>query len=179
MPSHQALEAALTDASAGVSAAGSHGMLCAQLCAPKAFDAALWLREVLGVGTVSKPAMEQCAALLGALTLATTRQMDEGEYALRLLLPEDERALPERVDALSQWCEGFLYGLGLGGLEDPGTLGPAGSEFVSDLSAICRAEAAEGGELDEQAYTELVEYVRVGALVVSEALRETAGGKGV
>ena len=38
---------------------------------------------------------------------------DEMEF--ELLLPDDDAPLEQRATALSQWCQGFLYGFGTGG----------------------------------------------------------------
>ncbi len=79
------------------------------------------------------------------------------------LLPDDDEPLAERATALAQWCQGFLYGLGTGRLnsidELPGEVG----EIVHDLTEISRATPGEEDptEDDEQAYAELVEFVRV------------------
>ena len=42
------------------------------------------------------------------------------------LLPDDEAPLADRADALSQWCQGFLYGLGSGTASDPGKVSSRG-----------------------------------------------------
>lgn len=172
-PSHEAIARALDAAEAGAGAAESHGMLCAQLCSPSRFDLQGWLADVYGVEPGGPAEVGRCTRLLEALWRATRAQLGEGECDLRLLLPEDNRPLPERVTALGQWCEGFIYGLGLTGLRDLSGLGPTGAEFLADLQAISRVDAAgPAGEVDEAAFEELAEYVRLGAMVVHETLHE-------
>ena len=106
------------------------------------------------------------------LTLA---QLCDEALAFQPLLPADEAALHERVEALSQWCQGFLYGLGESGWSP----GPAASEDVQeilrDLYKIARAGVSKGEENEEgeRAYAELVEFVRVSVLLIRAHLSES------
>jgi uncharacterized protein YgfB (UPF0149 family) len=67
---------------------------------------------------------------------------------------------------------GFLYGLGTGQISDLEALNGDVGEIVRDFTEISRAsgEAAEADESNEQAYAELVEFIRVAAQVVFEEL---------
>jgi uncharacterized protein YgfB (UPF0149 family) len=89
-----------------------------------------------------------------------------------LLLPGEEAALPERADALGSWCQGFLLGLSLGGVQDIGKLPGDAAEVVRDMVELSRAGSYElsGSDEDENAYAELLEYVRTGALLVNEEM---------
>lgn len=178
-PGFEALARALDAARAGSTAPEVHGMLCAQLCSPRPFDAEGWLGDVFGAEPGTPAALERCSGLLAALARETSAELAGGEFALRLLLPGDEQPLAERAAALGEWCEGFLYGLGLAGPVNPRDFGREGAEFLADLGAICRVDARGAeGELDEAAFAELVEYVRAGAALVREALHEAAAGGG-
>jgi uncharacterized protein YgfB (UPF0149 family) len=70
---------------------------------------------------------------------------------------------------------GFLTGLASGGQFE--TLSEEASEAIEDLQQIARAEltAAENGvadnEDDEQALAEIIEYVRIVALMMREDFR--------
>jgi len=73
-----------------------------------------------------------------------------------------------------QWCDGFLFGLGAGEIKDFAQLPDDVNEISHDLAEISRAyHEDESTEADELAYAELIEYVRVGVLVIYEALRLT------
>ena len=73
---------------------------------------------------------------------------------------------------LGEWCQGFLYGLGSGPLSDATKLPGEVGEIVRDLSEITRVgvDGGESLESNEVAYTELVEFVRVGVQLVFEEL---------
>ena len=89
-----------------------------------------------------------------------------------LLLPPDEEPLAVRTAALAEWCQGFLYGLGAGGIPDARRLEGDAGELVRDFAEISRASvgSSEDQEADENAYGELVEFVRVGVQLLFEEL---------
>jgi hypothetical protein len=89
-----------------------------------------------------------------------------------LLLPGDETPVTERATALGQWCQGFLYGLGSSPLPDVDQLPEEVAEIVRDLTALTQigVDADEPLEESEQAYAELVEFVRVGVQLLHDEL---------
>lgn len=112
--------------------------------------------------------------LLQDLYDETMRQLNDDEYGFSLLLPNDEQPLRIRTEALVEWCDGFLFGLGAGEIKDFAQLPDDVNEISHDLAEISRAyHEDENTEADEAAYAELVEYVRVGVLVIYEALQLT------
>ncbi|MDH3589591.1 MAG: UPF0149 family protein, partial [Gammaproteobacteria bacterium] len=69
------------------------------------------------------------------------------------------------------WCQGFLFGLTVGGIEAGRALPGDVAEVVGDFSRVSEAvHSGEAEEEDEQSYVELCEYVRVGAQLVFEEL---------
>ena len=54
--------------------------------------------------------------MLGQLYLATRNQLSDDGLEFTPFLPEDSAALAERAQALVEWCEGLLYGLGMAGV---------------------------------------------------------------
>jgi uncharacterized protein YgfB (UPF0149 family) len=91
-----------------------------------------------------------------------------GGMDLNLLLPHEDAALPERVDALGRWTEGFLVGFGNGtaGMKDS-DLSPALQEALSDLSAISNVEVPEEDVEEEEAlFQQVAEHSRMAALMV-------------
>lgn len=66
-----------------------------------------------------------------------------------------------------------MWGLGLGGIQDEAKLPGDVNEVMRDMSEISRLRFADqgGGNEDETAYAEIVEYVRMAALLVYEELR--------
>jgi yecA family protein len=115
--------------------------------------------------------VRECVQSLDALARATAEQLNDAVLGFELVLPEDERSLAERTGELAAWVQGFLYGLGLGGAEQILARGGDAAEILRDFEQIARA-SLEGAptEADENAFAELVEYVRVGVLLINEEL---------
>ena len=159
-----------------------HGSLCGLLCASDAVKGAAWVNQVLA-GRLELPEAEspplqggapgEGHALLLILYKETAGQLDDPEYGFSLLLPDDGAPLAQRVESLSHWCQGFLAGLGLGGLQDQSKLPGDSHEVMRDFVEISRLGHGEDGESneDETAFAEIVEYVRMAALLVYEELR--------
>ena len=93
------------------------------------------------------------------------------------LLPDDDAPLAERADALSQWCQGFLYGLGSGTTSDPANVSTEAGEIIRDLTEITHVgvDADEQKEENEVAFAEVVEFVRVGVQLLFVELAPARG----
>ena len=161
--------AALAGVDANLSAAEAQGMLCGLFCSPETPDAARWIAQVLdGLSPKGEPAREVLEAL-STLYQDTRDRLENDSLEFELLLPDDEQPISRRAAALGQWCEGFLFGLGLAGSHDPARLPREANEVISDLTEIARVDTdAEADEDSEIAYTELVEYLRAATLLVRE-----------
>ncbi len=162
------LEQALSGPTVNLAVAEAHGALCGALCATAGYGVEDWIQEVLPDGSASL----RLRNLLAGVYTRTLEELTGPMFEFTPLLPDDERALEARVAALSDWCGGFLYGLGIGRIAAPDQLAGEVGEIIKDFSEISRAEVAppDGEEANEAAYAELVEFVRAGALVVFEEL---------
>lgn len=176
---YRALQTGLAEVAAEKTAPEAHGMLCGMLSTPGETEQARWIAEVLAN---TAPKGEPAERLLRALTdvfESTRTALGDGNLTFAPLLPPDDAPLTERATALGEWCEGFLFGLGLGGLTSRASLPSEAGEVVSDFGEIARVDAeADLGEAGESAYAELTEYVRMGALLVRENLVAAPGGSG-
>jgi hypothetical protein len=145
-----------------------HGTLCGLLAASD-LDREAWLTRLGAVKDSERDdrADEDLVDLLTSLHQATEAQLRDPELGFQLCLPGDEHGLPMRAEALAHWCQGFVYGIGLCRL--PGSWLGAGEtrEFLRDLTAISNADAEQTDDDDEEAaFAELVEYVRVGVMLL-------------
>jgi uncharacterized protein len=150
-------------------AADMHGLLCGMLCGPGAISEDDWLDEVVQTVEESDPVVAGQRPVLRALFEETRRQLDSADLDFLVLLPDDETPLAVRGDAFRSWCEMFLLGLSAAGLEAGAGLSEDVSEIIADISEFTRLDEddVESEEL-EVAYAELVEYARVGALLINE-----------
>jgi len=118
----------------------------------------------------------ECESMLDALCANTWRQLVERQSEFELLLPDDQDSTSSRAAALGQWCEGFLHGLvsekHSEELKKRLTADPL-ADIIKDMLQITRA-MAEDDEADEEenAYAELVEYLRVAAQLTYEELAD-------
>ena len=156
-----------------LSPAECHGGLAGLLCATDTISSAQWADEVLAERAAAPDGSTADAiTALRGLYDATVDQLEDAEYGFTLLLPADTESLAERAEALSQWCQGFLWGLGLGGIQDEAKLPGDVNEVMRDMSEISRLNfATTGSNDDETAFAEIVEYVRMAVLLIYEELR--------
>ncbi|MEM9304093.1 MAG: UPF0149 family protein [Pseudomonadota bacterium] len=175
-PNYTTLEHALRDDDAGLRPAELHGLLVAALTAANDVAPDAWLSAAFGEAIDPGELEDGLRDQLGELYAWTRGTLDDSDLEFRLLLPDDEDPLPERVEALGEWCTGYLAGLGTVGVSEDTPLEGEVGEFVADLSQMARAglEADADAEEDEVAFFELVEYARVGAMLVFETLRGPA-----
>ena len=102
----------------------------------------------------------------------TRKQLNNPEMNFTLLLPADEVSLEKRVGAVADWCDGFLYGLALVGINVETNLPRTSAEFIIDITEITKAWIGKDyDEQDEVAYAEIVEYLRMGVLLFAEELQ--------
>lgn len=136
-----------------------------------------WLRTVLEEADASNGAARDCATLLETLFAETHRQLADRLSQFMPLLPQDGDSTPDRAAALARWCEGFLHGLVSDvrseHLKERLAQEPL-SDIIRDLLEMTRAtaDADSEEEADEEAYVELVEYLRVAVQLAYEELAE-------
>ncbi len=154
-------------------AAECHGLLCGMLCTMEQLNPVDWLDVTLTGNEQDEETRQQLQQPLLELFQETSRQFDSSDFDFHPLLPDDQTGLEPRVEALGHWCQGFLSGLSVGGIQQLENLPGELPEIVKDIEEIAQAERYElaGDEEDESAYTELVEYVRMGVLLFREEFR--------
>ena len=91
------------------------------------------------------------------------------------LIVDEDSPLADRTDSLAAWCYGFLATLGdQQPLRDQ--LSDDSFEALHDLEQISQATSDDENELEEEAFYELHEYVRVAAsLIVTELVTPRTG----
>lgn len=153
-----------------------HGVACGLLCrrADSSLDAFVGLLDMLEIVVAPGAGLKMS---LDELLNSTRAQLADEDMGLSLWLPDDDEILEERTIALSQWCSGFLAGLGSSGDESLKAMSDDANEALRDLEQISRAEVADTSESedDEIAFAEIVEYIRVIILMIREDLRGPDG----
>ncbi len=155
--------------------AEGHGCLCGALCTTQHYPFDRWLDEIIPDVEDASDGDRRALNLLFTDTLNALRS-DSMEF--EPLLPDDDATLELRATALSQWCQGFLYGFGSAQPQKGEGLPPDVEEILRDLTHISRATVAaeDAGEEEESAYAEVVEYVRAGVQLIHDELTAVRAG---
>ncbi|MDE2148376.1 MAG: UPF0149 family protein [Gammaproteobacteria bacterium] len=167
-PSYRQVEEALAQLGVRPTPAEVHGLICGALCIAQtpAVRPLTLLGERVAGDTIS-------AAVLDALRDASAAALADPQAGLTLLLPDDEVPLAQRTRALAAWCDGFLFGVAGRSELELERCSEEVREVVGDFVEFTRAALREGddAEVEEGAYAELVEYIRVGAQLMFMELR--------
>jgi len=161
-PAHTRLQEALSAAGATADAAEAHGTLCSLVCLHGSRAGAVWIESLFGREPVAADTRRALLEFAGE----TAAELEDPAFPFAPLLPGDGHPMTERASAMAHWTQGFLHGFGEAGsrpaLAERLRQEPL-AELLSDLSEITKATADDGTELesDEEAWAELVEYLRV------------------
>ncbi|NNF52465.1 MAG: UPF0149 family protein [Gammaproteobacteria bacterium] len=173
---YQVLDDLLLGADAECDAAECHGVLTGLACsgAPGGIDK--WLVQLTGDLDPADAKVAECRAVIAQAFNNCCTDLESELMSFELMLPDDSESLSVRAAAIGRWCQGFLFGLSLGGLPDLESLPGDVAEIIRDLSEISRASTDEGNdeEEDERAFIEIAEFVRVSVQLVHEELQAPA-----
>jgi hypothetical protein len=155
--------------------AEAHGTLAGALCSSRDYGLIEWLREILPDDSPDEEALQ--TPVLQSVYDAMVRSLGSADSDFQPLLPDDASPLSSRADALSSWCQGFLYGLGSGTTGDPSSVSAEAGEIIRDLTEITHVgvEAGDDTEENEVAFAEVVEFVRVGVQLLFVELAPARG----
>jgi uncharacterized protein YgfB (UPF0149 family) len=136
------------------SAAEIHGVMTGMLCVDDGFSCQQWLGNAFGDG--EDELHEGQLGVLHELWDETQDLLNAEDYGFDMFLPDEDDGLIQRGEALGEWCQGFLLGIGFG-------IGDAKwpeecTEVLKDIMQISQLDA-EGGSDDD--LSELIEYVRI------------------
>jgi len=173
---YEEITAALERFGIAADAAECQGSISAMACmnGPSGFQ--LWLdsyleglQERLNQGdALAKETFDLMQGLYQRVCL----QLQNGEFEYALFLPDDEIDLELRTEAMAHWSQGFLMGLQYSGVTDLSKFTGELAEIIDDVTEISQVSAGQldYSEEEEQSYTELVEYLRVGVMLFNETL---------
>ena len=172
LPPYEDLDNALQTLDFGKRVSELHGFLCGAVALdisyPLDTSITTMAPDLAGL-TISN----EISDLLEHVFESVRAQMTDPVLQLDLLIPDsDESDLTVRVNALASWCDGFLFGLANAGLQETSSLPEDTKEILLDLTRISQLNGADSGDEDEEiSFNELLEYVRMSALLVAEELQ--------
>ena len=164
------VQSTLEGLGANLDAAEAHGTLCALLLEDT--DLPTWLGHCLDDLPDSGDVLaSERLAVLEQLYALTRAQFSSDELGLEILLPDEDDDFGLRLLGLVSWCQGYLYGFGVLGAQLQEALDTDARECLSDLLEISKLSHDEDASEDAQLqFVELVEHVRIVALMLNESL---------
>ncbi len=171
LPNYSRFDQAVESIGLDQGASETHGVICGLICAGTTQAHVEWIESLFHDRPSDDLLVREARQMLGQLYIASRDQMADEGLEFALLLPEDAATLAERAQALVNWCEGFLYGLGMAGVAEQQLVGDA-KEALNDISEFTRLDldTLDEGESNESAFMELQEFLRVATLLIREEL---------
>jgi len=168
LPSFQELSKELNKQKIKVHPSQLHGIFCG-LLAGKGNQMPSWPDAV----ALSDAHLAKVKNHLQSLFDASEQQFKDFLFELELFLPDDEQSLQARAEALTLWCQGFFTGLEFVGVRIKNHAQQEVAEAMDDLIEITKMNYEEvvATDEDEDAYIELVEYVRMAAIMIYQSLQ--------
>ncbi|MEP4148973.1 MAG: UPF0149 family protein [Halioglobus sp.] len=151
-----------------------HGCLCGLLAAgaPAQAEAGLALMtQALEINLHG-----ELAGQMLQLYQVTGAALEDEEFDFHPLLPDDDVDIETRTIAVADWASGFLTGFAQ---VNQAQVGQDSSEILRDFAAIAEAAVDEDNDEEEaeNAYMEIVEYLRFATLNIFMDSRAEAGDR--
>ncbi|WP_123331107.1 YecA family protein [Erwinia sp. JUb26] len=165
MPGYNTLASALTQQGVGMTPAEMHGLISGLLCGGNQDSS--WQALVHDLTNEGMAFSQSLSLPLQELHQAIGDSLEEDGFLFQLYLPDDEDiTVFDRADALAGWVNHFLLGLGVTQPKLDKVKGETG-EAIDDLRTIAQLGYDEDEDQDEleQSLEEVIEYVRVAALL--------------
>jgi hypothetical protein len=132
---------------------------CARLTDAQVISIAL---EHMGVDFLQDKESE---SLLLEIFQRLEKKLVATDMSFKPLLPDDEFALSDRVEALSQWVRGFLEGIALQVGSQLMGLGDEVREILQDLVEVSQLDSeVDDDDAGESEFIEVLEHVRMSVL---------------
>lgn len=165
-------------------ASEAHGLLCGLACRGVREE------QVRGYARLLRLNKEDELELIDGMYAIIRRELCADGFDFNLLLPDTMSSRAQRVEAMSDWCDGFLQGF-LHDADEDGNA--AGNEFarwpetvreaVRDVLTISRVggdagvgASGNGEEVDKQ-LAEIEEFLRVATQVIFDAIAKTSNNQ--
>ena len=152
----------------------AHGSLCGLICGRGEID----VKEWIALTTSATEAIEQGDLLareasesLANFFFETVKALSDNNLEFYPLLPDDDDPVAI-LAGIAQWSQGFLLGMSLAGVESFTDYPEEVGEFIEAMTSISSADDYDlaGDDSDEEAITELIEFIRIGVLLVNEEM---------
>jgi hypothetical protein len=173
IPELRDLEQLLGASGSAVGAAQAHGILTGLTCATAGDEfAGSSVGRIIDTFGINADFQDRLLDVLMDVQQGLREQLAGPGFEFQPVTPDDSEPVPARVEALADWCRGFILGLLEGGVDEPVRLPADAGEAARDLVEL-GAMGVEPGPFDkthERAIAEVEEYVRVAVQLIYEEL---------
>lgn len=146
------------------SAAELQGLIAGMLSAGIPADAGTILPVLYDFLNDGQALNAHLKGLIEQLIAETARQLAEEDYSLQLLLPGDDDAMPERLEAMIEWAQAFLVGFAIQ-QTDLSLVSPDVREAIDQLTEITRIDIHTEDDTsdaeNEESYFLVLEHMRL------------------
>ena len=165
LPNYHEFIASIAILAVPMSGSELHGLMCGYLCAGANAEGAAYLRALIS-NTNDVVAIRGAALVLFGVYAVSQQQIGSFDFEFQLLLPDDDSPLPERAEAFSQWCEGFIQGITMADVSEDQLEEEESQEALQHLVEFSQLDyqGLNVGEDDERALMEVSEYARMAVL---------------
>ncbi|MDR0806810.1 MAG: YecA family protein [Enterobacteriaceae bacterium] len=162
--SYPSLNNALTQQNIGLTASEMHGLISGLICGGS--NDSSWTVMVHDLTNEGLAFGYPLGDMVKQIYQQTKEELEDDGFGFDLLLPDDETAVFERIDALAGWVNHFLLGLGMMQPKLGQIKGDVG-EAIDDLRNIAQLGYDEDEDQEELAHAleEVMEYVRMAAML--------------
>lgn len=156
-------------------AAELHGIICGMLSGGMDSENTNWKLSLQDFINAGEPLPSEVISKVMELYQQVCQQLQGDEFSLSLCLPEEDTPIEERGQALIAWVQGFLLGFGVQ-QQELKSCSEDVKEALQDFSDIIQMDSnMPESEESEQALFEVMEYVRISAMLCFSELG--TGGK--
>ncbi|NVJ59128.1 MAG: UPF0149 family protein [Gammaproteobacteria bacterium] len=142
------------------------GIICGMFAGGLKNDKKSWKQPLIGHLNEGKLFPQAMMQVLDDYVDYIGEQLEKDIFALDLLLPPEQTSIEERLEKISEWTQGFLFGYGLQ-MSKQQVSSPDLMEALEDMMEIAKVDLeVEETEEMEQALATVVEHVRVSSQVV-------------
>jgi uncharacterized protein len=170
LPAYDELADSIAILALPISASEVHGILCGYLAAGTPQKGETYLRALL-VNHKEKQAREAAMMLFNIFSISQ-QQITQMGFEFQLMIPDEDNSLLIRAKAFSEWCEGFVQGLTLSGVDYHELQDEDVQDAIHHLTEFANLDyhSLQIDEADEMALVEVTEYARMAVLHIHSGL---------
>ncbi|MFB9135254.1 YecA family protein [Vibrio sp. AK197] len=167
LPEYQSVASTLQSASLAVTPAELHGLLCGMLSGGLNSQDQSWQPILFDYTNDGMAWPSNAAQVATSLLELSSKEFHSNALSVSLLLPDDDSDIFQQADAVSDWVNHFISGLGLIGA-DIKKASKEAKEALADLEEIAKLGIDEDDDLEEQGalLIQVIEHIKVCVLTV-------------